>query len=423
MRILIIGSGSREHALAWHFRQDPTVKELFIAPGNAGTAMLGINIPLTATDLTGLTEWARRERPHLTFVGPEAPLCLGIVDAFQADGLSIFGPNLKAARLEASKIFTKELLLKYKIPTGKSCTFYSSLDAHIYSQKQPYPQVIKADGLAAGKGVVIAQTPEQASTAINDMMEKRVFGKAGSKILIEEHLVGQEISILALTDGKSFKVLPAAQDHKRLLDGDMGPNTGGMGAYAPAPFYTADLADTISKQILQPTLDAFHGEDIDYQGILFVGIMLTADGPKVLEFNVRLGDPETQVVLPLLETPLYQISQAIFQRRLSDCIIKYKPMHAVGIVLAASNYPVIPRSGDVIKGLDQGQKTPNTMVFHGGTKMDNAQFLTAGGRVLTATAWAPQLQAARDLAYQTAAKIQFEGVHYRRDIGSKSLAS
>jgi phosphoribosylamine--glycine ligase len=345
-----------------------------------------------------------------------------VVDTFQAEGLLIFGPNRQAARLEASKIFTKELLLKYRIPTGAARAFTDPQEAYAYSRQQPYPQVIKADGLAAGKGVVIAQDPDQAAKAIRDMMEKRIFGESGAQVLIEECLFGQEISILALTDGHTFQVLPTAQDHKRLLDQDQGPNTGGMGAYAPAPFYTPELARTIAGQILHPTLEAFRTEGIDYQGVLYVGLMLTADGPKVLEFNVRLGDPETQVILPLLETPLYQIAQAIARRQLSGLTIRYKPLHAVGIVLAAGNYPESPQINEIISGLEQVQKIPHTMVFHGGTKHLDQQVVTAGGRVLTVTGWADQLLTARNLAYQAAAQIQFSGAQYRKDIGARSLA-
>lgn len=420
MKILLLGSGSREHALAWHFRKDPRVSHLFIAPGNAGTATLGTNLPIAATDVAALLAWAEKEQPALTFVGPEAPLCVGVVDAFQAAGFLIFGPNQKAAQLEGSKVFTKNILLKHGIPTGRGQSFTDPLAAYAYSQQQPYPQVIKADGLAAGKGVIIAQNPEEAVKAIYRIMEQRIFGAAGAQLLIEECLVGQEISILAVTDGLSVQVLPTAQDHKRLLDDDRGPNTGGMGAYAPAPFYTPELAETIKTTILDPTLVSLRAEGIDYQGVLYVGLMLTAQGPKVLEFNVRLGDPETQVVLPLLETPLYDIAQAVARRELSQLPLRYNSRHAVGIVLSAYNYPENPRQGDVITGLDQFQKSSHVAIFHGGTQAKNQRTLTAGGRVLTVTAWADQLTEARQLAYQAVSQVTFAGAHYRRDIGAKS---
>jgi phosphoribosylamine---glycine ligase len=422
MKILIVGSGSREHALAWHFRQDPRITSLFIAPGNAGTAALGENLPLPVTDVSALTAWASVHRPDLTFVGPEAPLCAGIVDAFQAAGLPIFGPNQKAAQLEASKSFTKALLLKYGIPTGTAGVFTEPLAAYAYSQKQPYPQVIKADGLAAGKGVIIAQNPEQAVSAIYRLMEKKCFGEAGTQVLIEQCLFGQEVSLLVLTDGESFRILPPAQDHKRLRDHDQGPNTGGMGAYAPASFFTPSLEKLITETIIIPTLHAFKQEGLDYQGVLFIGLMLTAAGPQVLEFNVRLGDPETQVILPLLETSLYDLALAVIQKRLSSLTLKLHPGHVVGIVLAAENYPETPRLGDPIEGLAEAVSLPNRFVFHGGTALGPRQtVLTAGGRVLTVAARAENLASARDHAYHAAAAIQFSGRQYRRDIGSPPL--
>ena len=418
MKILLLGSGGREHALAWRLRLDDPSLQLFTAPGNAGTAQLGTNLSLSATDLDGLVKWALQEKPELTVVGPEAPLCDGVVDRFEQAGLPIFGPNAAAARLEGSKVYTKNFLLKYGLPTAPGECFSDSKSAHAYSQKHnSYPQVIKADGLAAGKGVIIAQTPDEAAQTIDQIMDQRIFGEAGRGLVIEEFSAGREMSIHVLTDGISHFILPIAQDHKKLGEGDSGPNTGGMGAYAPAPFATDELKAQISVQVVDPVLAAFRKEGIDFRGILYIGIIWTKGGPSILEFNVRGGDPETQVLLPLVDTPLVEIFQAVREQRLGKLAIKLNSKHAVTIVMAAAGYPGTPEAGAPIEGL--AVDMPGTEVFQAGTKLDGGRVVTNGGRVLSVTAWASDLAAARELAYQRVAKIHFAGSQYRRDIAAR----
>ena len=418
MKILLIGSGGREHALAWRLRQDDPNLQLFTAPGNAGTAQLGTNLSLSVTDIDGLVAWAQKEKPDLTVVGPEAPLCAGVVDKFEKAGLPIFGPNAAGARLEGSKVYTKTFLLKYGLPTAPGGCFTDSLAAYTYSQKHNvYPQVLKADGLAAGKGVVIAQTPEEAAQTIDLIMEQRIFGEAGSQMVIEEFLPGREMSVHVLTDGISHFILPIAQDHKRLGEGDAGPNTGGMGAYAPAPFATAELQARISAQVVDPVLAALRKEGIDFRGILYIGIIWTKEGPSILEFNVRGGDPETQVLLPLIDTPLVEIFQAVREQQLGKLDIRLNAKHAVTVVMAAAGYPGTPETGAAIEGLDVD--VPGTAVFHAGTKREGERVVANGGRVLSVTGWAADLASARELAYQRVAKIHFAGSQYRRDIAAR----
>jgi phosphoribosylamine--glycine ligase len=418
MKILLIGSGGREHAIAWRLKQDDPGLQLFTAPGNAGTGRLGTNLPLGATDLDGLLKWALQEKPDLTIVGPEAPLCAGVVDRFEQAGLPIFGPNGAAAQLEGSKVFTKNILLKHNLPTAGGACFGDSLSAYAYSQKRDtYPQVLKADGLAAGKGVIIAETPLEAAQTIDRIMDQRIFGDAGRAMVIEEFMPGREMSIHVLTDGISHVILPISQDHKKLGEGDSGPNTGGMGAYAPAPFATPELTAQISAQVVEPVLTAFRAEGIDFRGILYIGIIWTKDGPSILEFNVRGGDPETQVLLPLIDTPLVEIFQAVREQRLGKLDLRLNAKHAVTIVMAAAGYPGTPESGAAIEGLDAD--LPGTAIFHAGTKQAGDKVVTHGGRVLSVTGWAADLAAARDLAYQRVAKIHFAGCQYRRDIAAR----
>jgi phosphoribosylamine--glycine ligase len=418
MKILLIGSGGREHAMAWKLRQDDPTVELYLAPGNAGTAQLGTNLPLAATDLDGLLAWAAKEKPDLTIVGPEAPLCAGVVDRFEAAGLPIFGPNRAAARLEGSKVYTKEILLKHGLPTAGGASFTESKAAAEYLAQRPsYPQVLKADGLAAGKGVIIADTPAEAAEALGQIMDQRVFGDAGNQLLIEEFMAGREMSVHVITDGQSHVILPIAQDHKKLGDGDTGLNTGGMGAYAPAPFATTELQAEIARLVVEPTLAAFRAEGIDFRGILFIGLIWTKDGPSILEFNVRGGDPETQVLLPLLDVPLVELMLAVRERRLAKMPLKLNAKHAVTIVMAAAGYPGTPEAGAEIKGLEE--EIPGTYVFHAGTKLAGGKVVAAGGRVLSVTGWAGDLAAARELAYRRVAKIHFAGCQYRRDIAAR----
>ena len=418
MKILLIGSGGREHAMAWKLREDDPAVELFLAPGNAGTAELGTNLPLSATDLDGLLAWASKEKPDLTIVGPEAPLCAGVVDRFEAAGLAIFGPNQVAARLEGSKVYTKEILLKHGLPTAGGASFTDSkLAAEYLAQRPNFPQVLKADGLAAGKGVIIAKTLAEAQEALAQIMDERVFGDAGNQLVIEEFMAGREMSVHVITDGQSHVILPIAQDHKKLGDGDTGLNTGGMGAYAPAPFARPELQADIARQVVEPTLAAFRAEGIDFRGILFIGLIWTKEGPSILEFNVRGGDPETQVLLPLLDVPLVELFQAVRERRLGKVPLKLNAKHAVTIVMAAAGYPGTPEAGAEIKGLEE--EIPGTYVFHAGTKQAGGKVVAAGGRVLSVTGWAGDLATARELAYRRVAKIHFAGCQYRRDIAAR----
>ncbi len=422
MKILIIGSGAREHAIAWKVKQDPRVTQIFVAPGNAGTSSIAQNLPIPVTDLEGLLAWAKKERPNFTIVGPEVPLCLGVVDLFEKENLPIFGPNKQGAQLEGSKIFTKNILVKYQIPTALSGSFTELDKAESFSQQLGFPQVIKADGLAAGKGVLIVQSFSEAQAGLRQILVERQFGEAGNSVLIEEFLDGQEASIHAITDGNSYRILPSAQDHKRVGDGDTGLNTGGMGAYSPAPCVTPEILEIVRRTVFDPLLLAFKKEGIDYRGVLYAGLMLTSKGPKVLEFNARLGDPETQVLLPLLETSLIDVIEAVWKRSLDQIEFKVSPQHAMTVVMAAPGYPENPITGGEITGLEIAGK-PNTALFHAGTKLINNKISTAGGRVLTITAWAESLQQARDLAYERLSLVTFEGAHYRRDIGYRALNS
>jgi phosphoribosylamine--glycine ligase len=422
MNILILGSGGREHALGWALSRDPRVTRLFFAPGNAGTAALGTNLPIAATDLDALERWCREERPALVVAGPEAPLCLGAADRLEAAGFPVFGPRRDGARLEGSKVFMKEILAEAGIPTAASARFTDSTAALAHCRAQTtWPQVIKADGLAAGKGVVIAHNLAEAEAALRAIMDEKIFGDSGNQVLIEEFLDGEEASIHAVTDGRDYVLLPSAQDHKRVGEGDQGPNTGGMGAYAPAPSVTPALLAEVSRRIFQPLLATLQKRGIDYRGVLYGGLMLTSHGPKVLEFNCRFGDPETEVLIPLLETPLLDLLLATVERRLAGFDLKVRAASALTVVLAAAGYPEKPVTGKVIRGLD----TPvpdGAVVFHAGTRLlPDGSIASSGGRVLAVTGTGPTLQAARDLAYQTLSAIDFEGAHYRRDIGHRAL--
>jgi phosphoribosylamine--glycine ligase len=418
MKYLVIGSGGREHAFAWALQRDEPDAQIFIAPGNAGTEEIGTNVPIGVTDLDGLVAWARKEKPDLTIVGPEAPLCAGVVDRFEAAGLPIFGPNQAAARLEGSKVYTKNFLLKHHLPTAPGACFSDSTAALAYSEAHPvFPQVLKADGLASGKGVIIAKDADEARAAIRRIMDERVFGDAGREMVIEEFLPGREMSIHVLTDGLSYKMLPIAQDHKKLLDNDEGPNTGGMGAYAPAPFATPELTQRIATEIVEPVLAAFAQEGIDFRGILYIGIIWTPQGPGILEFNVRGGDPETQVLLPLLATPLVEILKAVRERRLGNLDIKIHPFYAVSVVMAAGGYPDNPVTGVPIKGLSNNVK--DTYVFHAGTKREGKDCLTSGGRVLSVVAVSEDLASSRVKAYEKIGKIFFAESQKRCDIASR----
>jgi phosphoribosylamine--glycine ligase len=422
MKILVIGSGGREHAIAWRLAQDDPASEIFCAPGNAGTAALGTNLPIAATDLDGLAGWAREHRPGLTVVGPEAPLCAGLADRFSALGLAAFGPCRAAARLEGSKSFCKDVLCAAGVPTARAEAF-TSLDAALAGlDRFSLPVVVKADGLAAGKGVIPCFRREEAETALRDILDGHAFGAAGATVLVEEFLEGEEASILALVDGKDFVLLPSSQDHKRVFDGDEGPNTGGMGAYSPAPVVTPELEERVRREILAPTLAELARRGIPYKGVLYAGLMITADGPKVLEYNCRFGDPETEAVLPRLAVPLLPLLKACCDGTLLQAPFAIRPEPCVTVVMASEGYPGPYPAGLPISGLADAEEEPGVIVFHAGTALEDGRVVTAGGRVLGVTALAPGLQEAVAKAYRACAKIHFDGAHRRSDIAGRALA-
>ncbi|MDX9866611.1 MAG: phosphoribosylamine--glycine ligase [Kiritimatiellia bacterium] len=421
MNILVIGGGGREHALAWRLAQDSCRPTLFCAPGNAGTAPFCTNLPLAAEDLDGLTAWAREHRPDLTVVGPEIALCLGITDALEAEGLRVFGPCRAAARMEGSKVFAKEVMRAAGVPTARSASFRSSAEARAALDGFALPVVIKADGLAAGKGVIIAQTRQEAETAIGSMLDAAAFGKAGAEVLIEEFLEGEEASILALVDGEHAVLLPSSQDHKRVFDGDRGPNTGGMGAYSPAPVVTPDLLPVIRDTVILPVVRELKRRGIIYQGVLYAGLMIGPQGIRVLEFNARFGDPETQAVLPRLGGDLIPALEACIDGTLNDSLLTVRPEAAATVILASGGYPGEYRKGLPLSGLDQAAALDDVLLFHAGTALRDGRVVTAGGRVLAVTALGADLRAAVGKAYGAVAKIHFEGAHSRTDIAHRAF--
>lgn len=424
MNLLLIGSGGREHALAWALRRSPQVDTIYVAPGNGGTArMEGVqNVPVRAEDVAALRDFALRTRIGLTIVGPEAPLAAGVVDAFQAAGLRIWGPTQAAARLESSKEFAKEFMRRHGIPTGGAVSFteYGAARAHLHEQSGAGAlPVIKASGLAAGKGVILPATLDEADAALRAMLLEGEFGAAGATVLIEERLSGPEVSVLAFCDGRTVRVLPAAQDHKRLLDHDQGPNTGGMGAYAPAPLLTPDLLAEVEERVLLPALQGMAAEGAPYVGVLYAGLMLTFDGPRVLEFNCRLGDPETQVILPLLASDLVAVLDACLDGRLDAADVRWHESAAVTVVLASGGYPGAYETGRAVHGIGDAERA-GCQVFHAGTRLADGHVLTAGGRVLAVTGVADSIVAARAQAYRGADLIRFDGAHFRRDIAART---
>jgi len=421
MKVLVIGSGGREHALVWKLAQSPRVSALFCAPGNAGIEQLAACVPIKADDVAALKSFVTTEKIDLTVVGPEAPLALGIVDDFRKAKLRIFGPTRAAAQIEASKSFTKDLLVRHRIPTAAARSFDALKPALAYLERHPLPLVVKADGLAQGKGVVIAAGREQAVQAVTDMLERDTFGQAGRRVVIEEFLDGEELTLMAFADGKTVVPMVGAQDHKRVGDGDTGPNTGGMGAYAPAPVATAALRNTVLQQVLQPTIEALSKMGSPFQGVLYAGLMVVQGKPYVLEFNARFGDPETQVVVPLLKTDLVTVLEAVVEHRLDQIRIEWHDRAAVCVVLAAGGYPGAYATGTPITGLPEAPVASEVVVFHAGTKRHDGQVVTAGGRVLGVTATGRGLAEARDLAYGQARAISFAGCHFRSDIGARAL--
>ena len=420
MRILVIGGGGREHALVWKLAQSPRVEKIYCAPGNPGIGEIAECVNISVDNIKALCGFAREHNVDLTVVGPEKPLTDGIVDYFTAQGLKIFGPTQEAAQLEGSKTFAKERMQEYKIPTADFAVFSSAVEAKAYIEKLGKSIVVKADGLAAGKGVVVAETPAEALAAIDEIMLKKVHGDAGRQVVLEERLIGEEASLLAFTDGITVIPMVAAQDHKRVGDGDTGPNTGGMGAYAPAPVVTPELLQQIQETILQPMVDGLRKDGILYQGCLYAGLMITEDGPKVIEFNARFGDPETQVVLPLLDGDLAAILEACVDGTLAQSKIKWRDSAAVCVVMAAGGYPGDYRKGDVISGLSAAEGK-DAVVFHAGTSIAGEDVVTHGGRVLGVTAVAKNIAAAVDKVYPAVEQIKFAGMQYRKDIAHRAL--
>ena len=421
MKVLVIGGGGREHAVCKKLSESKDVTQILCAPGNAGIAQVARCIPeVKATDVEGIVALAKNEKVDFVCVTPDDPLALGCVDRLEEEGIPAFGPTAYAAQMEASKIFSKNLMRKYGIPTAK-CEIFTEMDkALAYLDTQEAPIVVKADGLALGKGVVVAATIEEAKNAVIEMMKGGKFGRSGARVLIEECMVGREVTVLCFCDGKTIRPMPASQDHKRVFDGDKGLNTGGMGAFAPSPLYTEEIAERTEKEILLPTLNAMNSEGFTFKGVLYVGLMLTKDGPKVVEYNARFGDPETQVVLPLLESDLFAIMRAVREGRLAEMDIRWKKESAACIVLASGGYPEKYESGKLISGLEDAEAAGAT-VYHAGTKKTDAGYVTAGGRVLGVTALGDTLADAVHSAYAAAEKIHFEGAHMRRDIGSRDM--
>lgn len=421
MKVLVIGGGGREHAVCKKLSESKDVTQILCVPGNAGIAQVARCIPeVKATDVEGIVALAKKEKVDFVCVTPDDPLALGCVDRLEEEGIPAFGPTAYAAQMEASKIFSKNLMRKYGIPTAK-CEIFTEMDkALAYLDTQEAPIVVKADGLALGKGVVVAATIEEAKNAVIEMMEGGKFGRSGARVLIEECMVGREVTVLCFCDGKTIRPMPASQDHKRVFDGDKGLNTGGMGAFAPSPLYTEEIAERTEKEILIPTLNAMNSEGFTFKGVLYVGLMLTKDGPKVVEYNARFGDPETQVVLPLLESDLFAIMRAVREGRLAETDIRWKKESAACIVLASGGYPEKYESGKLISGLEDAEAAGAT-VYHAGTKKTDAGYVTAGGRVLGVTALGDTLADAVHSAYAAAEKIHFEGAHMRRDIGSRDM--
>ena len=423
MKILVIGGGGREHALVWKLKQSSSVDRIFCAPGNAGTAEIAENIAVSATDLPQLLRFAKQNDVELTVVGPDDPLAMGIVDLFTADKLRILGPIKSAARLESSKIFAKELMRAKKVPTAQARMFSESKEALGYCDELKFPVVIKADGLALGKGVIIAPDVATAKSTIEAMMNEARFGDAGRRIVIEEFLRGTECSIHALVDGKDYRLLESARDHKRAFDGDKGPNTGGMGAFSPANNWDAELQLQFEKEIMRPLLRGLAKERIAYRGLLYPGLMITSDGPRVLEFNCRFGDPETQVLLPRMKPDLLPLLEATIDGKIDNYSIEWDKRAAVTVVLASAGYPGTYETGKAISGLNEVAKLEDVQVFHAGTKIVADQVVTVGGRVLAVTALGSTIAAARDRAYAAASRIRFEGCHYRRDIALSAASS
>ena len=422
MNILVVGSGGREHAVIKKLRENSEVKKIYALPGNGGIAADAECVNIGATDIDGIAEFAKNNQIDYAVVTPDDPLVLGMVDALQAEGFMTFGPKKNAAIIEGSKVFSKDLMKKYNIPTAKYEVFTNSDDAIAYVKKEnTYPAVIKADGLALGKGVILAENEEEAVNAIHSMIDDHQFGKSSSTIVVEEFLTGPEVSVLSFTDGKTIVPMISSMDHKRALDGDKGLNTGGMGTVAPNPYYTEDIAKECMEKIFIPTMNAMNAEGRTFEGCLYFGLMLTPNGPKVIEYNCRFGDPETQVVLPMLDGDLCEIFEAIYNHTLSDVKIGWKSGYCTCVVMASGGYPVEYKKGIEMFGMDDKGQVDGAFVYHAGTKYENGKFYTNGGRVLGVTCNSYTLQGALDKSYKAVSKIKFDGEHYRNDIGQRAL--
>lgn len=421
MKVLVIGSGGREHAIVWKLSQSKSVDKIYCCPGNAGIAALAECINVNQNDFHALLDFVKYEWIDLTIVGPEDPLSKGIVDIFEKDGRKILGPTRQAAQLESSKVFSKDLMKSHGIPSAEYRVFTSYLHAEEYIRFKGTPIVIKADGLAAGKGVFIASTMDEAMDSLKTIMKDRAFGDAGNRVIVEECLQGEEASYMVFTDGKTILPMVSSQDHKRIFDGDRGLNTGGMGAYSPAPVVTEELEKTVLEKIMKPTIRALRSEGIPYKGILYAGLMIDKGVPSVLEFNCRLGDPETQPVLSRLKTDFFEVAMAVAEERLSHISIEWNPEPAVCVVISSAGYPGTYRKGDQITGIEDADNMPGVQVFHAGTAFQNDRIVTSGGRVLGVTATGKDLAEAKARAYRGVEQIRFDGMHYRRDIADRAL--
>lgn len=421
MNVLLVGGGGREHAIAWKLKQSKKMARLYIAPGNPGTAKIGTNVDISDTDLDGIVQFARNQQIDFAVIGPEDPLSAGLVDRLAAAGIRAFGPSKEAAQLEADKSFAKHIMRANSIPTAESRVFSDYEDAKAYIASRDEPVVIKASGLAKGKGVFVCEDPADGILAAEKIMVNRIFGSAGAKIIVEDKLLGQEVSILAFVDGRNIYVMESAQDHKPIGEGDTGPNTGGMGAYSPAPIVTDALMDQIIREILVPTVDGMNRNDTPYKGVLYAGLMITQGGPRVLEYNARFGDPETQPILMRMKSDLLEVMEAVCDGRLSEVEIQWDQRPAVCVVMASGGYPDAYEKGKKISGLDEAARMKDVMVFQAGTAYKDGHLVTAGGRALNVTAIGDTIAQAKARAYEAVDQIHFDGAYYRRDIADKAL--
>ena len=421
MKILVIGSGGREHALVWKINQSPRVSKIYCAPGNAGISQLAQCIDMGPDKITALADFAQDKKIDLTVVGPELSLSMGIVDEFTKRGLKIFGPTKTATEIESSKVFSNYMMKKYLIPTANYSTFTDTKAAMAYIEKRPFPLVLKADGLAAGKGVFIVRDADEAKAALDSLMNEKIFGDAGLQVIVEDYLEGEEVSVLAFSDGETVIPMVSSQDHKKIFDNDLGPNTGGMGAYTPVPFYDKHAENEVLEGILKPIISGLKKEGREYKGVIYAGLVFTKEGIKVLEFNARFGDPETQVLLPGLETDIVEIFMAVIEGQLAKIELKWNNNAVVCVVAASGGYPAKYQKGKRISGLEKLENKNDSYIFHAGTKFQEEEITTSGGRVLGMTAWAENIKEAKRMAYEGMEKICFEDMYYRKDIAQKAI--